>query len=194
MYTKNMVRLNQLFFFSGTYSSSISGFVNAAGTSFSATRQWLHEAGFLGLLKYGYAKTIVPYRGAQGSGTISTGVYFGSGSTPAKLDDYTLEIPITSGLKISNPSSEMYKKDGDKYFYLADFVLRNTSSSDITVSEAGLFVPLYNGSWPADQNSYYVKAYSTMIDRTVLDTPVVIPAGEARLFTYKFTFDQGVTP
>lgn len=127
---------------------------------------------------------------AENTGTSSApiertypGVYFGSGSTPASKNDYTLESPITSGLSISNPSSLMYKEKNGKHSYSAEFILKNTTDADINIYEIGLYGQVgYYGS------SYML--YPCLYERTVLDEPITIPAGESKLVTYKITFNQ----
>lgn len=125
------------------------------------------------------------YKGNYGYVNYSQhGVYFGSGTTPAAKTDYTLEAPITSGLTITNPSTYLLDNDGaGKYTYSMPFILTNTTSTDIVINEVGLFTPQYY--YNSSSNYGY---YICLMERTVLDTPVVVPARDSVLFTYKISF------
>lgn len=110
------------------------------------------------------------------------GVYFGSGSTPATKADIRLVSPITSGLTFTNPTSLVWTNDGNgKYSVAADFIVRNTSESEINIYEIGLFTACVRSTG---------KTYRCLMERTVLDVPIVIAPGEAKLVTYKITFNQ----
>jgi hypothetical protein len=120
-----------------------------------------------------------------------SGVYFGSGSTPASKADYNLEEPITSGLSITNPTSLIWAKNGDgNYSACADFIIRNTRQVEISISEIGVFTPVTTTSNIAPSSN--VQVYNVLMERTVLDAPIVIPVGEAKVITYKITFNQSV--
>ena len=95
----------------------------------------------------------------------NNGIVVGSGRTPATIDDYKLESMITSGLSASIAKS--IDSDNDTIIALT---FTNTSSADITIGEIG-----YVGTVYIDNNfggSKYV-----LLERTVLDSPVTIPAG-----------------
>lgn len=105
------------------------------------------------------------------------GVWFGTGATPAKKADISLESVITSGLEIasgavplfSEPSAGVYEVSGT-------YAVKNTTDADITISEVGYF-----GSFGA---SYKPVLY----ERTVLDMPITIEPGLTKTITYKLTF------
>lgn len=111
------------------------------------------------------------------SGT--AGVYFGTGDTPATENDYRLEAPITSGLKFSNQSI-VYTTDDEKVIMQASYAVTNSTAEDITIREIGCTSYI---------NKYSSGSVLSMIDRTVLDEPITIPAGEATSFTYKVTYN-----
>lgn len=136
------------------------------------------------LMRYGRCQAFPVSKGSnQVPKESDYGVYFGSGATPPTREDFKLENPITSGLTITNPSSLVWGGDGNgNYSIAADFVLRNTTDAEIVVREVG-FVSAIVKSHDAD-------FYPFLMERTVLETPVTIPAGEARLIEYKFTFNQ----
>lgn len=110
------------------------------------------------------------------------GVFFGAGATPATTSDFKLESPIESGLNITNPSKYTFKDDGEgKWTYSADYVVQNNSGAEINLHEVGIVTYLGSSS---------TEFYPVLMERTVLETPVTIPAGEARLIEYKVTFHQ----
>lgn len=110
------------------------------------------------------------------------GVYFGRGTTPAARTDYKLESVITSGLTISNVYTfpQLETVDG-KYVWSASYVVKNTSTEDIVISEVGYYGQVGRNS-SAD--------YLALMERTVLSTPLTIKPGESKLITYKLTFNQ----
>ena len=118
-------------------------------------------------------------------GTISSsssGMFFGSGTTPATKEDYTLEAPITDGLSITNEMNcDVFMKNEGVYEWATSFILINNTDTDINLSEMGVFSSVYaNGS----------TKHCVMMERTVLKDPVVIPAGGLKLVEYVITFNQ----
>lgn len=112
------------------------------------------------------------------------GIYFGTGSTPATKEDYALESPISSGLTITNPGA-IVERDliSGKYEYISGLVIRNDTYENINIQEIGLFLPMATGS-----SAHYL----VLAERTVLDTPVTIPVGEARFIEYRVAINQPV--
>lgn len=98
------------------------------------------------------------------SDTGSTGIGFGSGTTPPTIDDYKLESAISKGLSFSFTQSH-----GNPCTWI--ITITNTSDKEITIAELGMFTSIYS--------SYYNSGsdITALVDRTVLDTPVTIPAG-----------------
>lgn len=110
------------------------------------------------------------------------GVYFGSGTTPPQASDYRLEAPITTGLAITNGSNVFTVDKGNgTYEVSGSYIVRNTTDADITIAEIGYVAPMSNSS---------SAAYCMLLERQVLAVPVTVPAGEAKLITYKITFNQ----
>lgn len=91
------------------------------------------------------------------------GIVLGTGTTPATVDDYWLEQIITSGLNVQITNASQYG------IYRLTLTITNTSDSNITIGEIGAQAPA-----PCVGVSGK-KAF--MIDRTVLDSPITIPAG-----------------
>ena len=112
----------------------------------------------------------------------SYGVSFGTGTTPATASDYCLES-ILGGtqISVSVPSAVSYSR-GDTYDeYSVTFGVTNKTADAITISEVGLTI--YNSNSP--------YAY-VLVDRTVLETPITIPAGQSKQITYTIRFNYGV--
>jgi hypothetical protein len=97
-------------------------------------------------------------------GTYESGVYYilGRGTTPATVDDYNLEDMITSGLSCAWVIDEDEDKDA-----IHKLTLTNTSNDDITIGEIGIAGNVnVAGNW-----------YLALLERTVLDKPITVPAG-----------------
>lgn len=60
--------------------------------------------------------------------------------------------------------------------YTATF--QNNSESNVTITETGIVAYVY----------IYNDMYTVLLDHTLLDTPVTIPAGETRTITYVWSF------
>lgn len=108
------------------------------------------------------------------SSAVARGVTFGTGTTAPTVNDYCLESPITSGLTVTTPSAVTYSMTDEYEEYSATFGV--TASSTVTISEIGLKCNTY---WYSATDQKVV-----LIDRTVLDEPIVINAGQAKQLTY----------
>jgi hypothetical protein len=102
----------------------------------------------------------------------------GTGTTTPTEDDYELATVNTdiSCDTIVVGNSVNYTKT-----YTATF--SNPTSSDITVTEVGLY-----GNIQYINNSQTTEYTDCMFDRTVLTTPITIPAGESKAITYELGF------
>jgi len=107
-------------------------------------------------------------------------IIVGSGTTAPNLSDYTMPSMIQSGL---NPTSVTWdiSISGDVATATGLFGLTNTSDSPITVTEVGLINVFGRGS-----NMY--SAYA-LLDHTLLQTPVTIPAGDSASIQYILNFE-----
>ena len=120
-----------------------------------------------------------------------SGIYIGSGNTPATADDYTLESQITSGLSVSSPTKlSGYDAENNECTLSFVITLSNTSGSDITVNEIGTVARCYYGSALGGDVSGTSSSYrrGVLLDRTVLDSPVVIEAGGSAVLHYTFRY------
>ena len=106
------------------------------------------------------------------------GIRFGTGTTPPAMTDYNLEAPILDGSLSSEAVAPMQGFDTDHARIYVTHEVKNNSQNAVTITEAGVF-----GS-PTTNNSLYY-----LLDRTVFDTPVTIPAGGTKSITYAIVFD-----
>lgn len=123
----------------------------------------------------------------------SAGIAVGSGSTPATVDDYCLENMITSGITATIPvtATATYDNTHKQYVVSRDITIANVGSEAITISEIGI----HASAKYADSVGVTVSSSSTTVlaDRTVLDTPVTIPAGQSGVVRYEFRYDVDFT-
>ena len=106
--------------------------------------------------------------------TNTSGVMFGTNSTPPTFEDYTID---NSGVSVAGTIAKTVNiNDNGSVTAVLNCTLTNTGDAEITISEAGLKVALTNTG-------------SVLFDRTVLDTPVTIPAGGVGQVEYTITFN-----
>lgn len=100
----------------------------------------------------------------------------GTGTTAPTENDYELQTVNTdvSCDTVIVGNSANYTKT-----YTATF--SNPTNSDITVTEVGLYANIMYNS----RNESYMDV---LLDRTVLTTPITIPAGESKAITYELGF------
>jgi hypothetical protein len=109
------------------------------------------------------------------------GVFWGRGTTPPTKNDYKLEDPITDGTLATVGSRETLIKtdNGDHYRISALHQVTNNTNNDITITEAGIF-----GNWKSGGKVF-------LLDHTILETPVVIPARKTVPIEYAIKFPYG---
>lgn len=113
----------------------------------------------------------------------AAGISVGTGNTAATDEDFQLAEPLTSGISLTL-SETVYGADEPGYPYVQYKVtVTNTGSDPITVKEICYKQTLNAAKYPG----YATGAgdHICMLDRTVLDTPVTIAAGDAGIITYK---------
>lgn len=107
------------------------------------------------------------------------GIHVGSGTTPPTPQDYNLESKIPSrSVTLSNQTRDSSCENGI-FKRETTFTVTNRGSSELTVSEVGLI----NQTESTTNQTKYV-----LIDRTLLDSPATIPAGETATITYTITY------
>ena len=194
MFTNNYIKLQKARFLADNY-QDYTTFTNIAGSSINGyiAYSFLSDLGYW--MTQANCKAIVATEtNTFAVGNIGyAGLYFGGGSTPASKSDYKLESPITSGLTITEPSSIAWADDGNgKYEAIASFNVRNTTDADINIYEIGLFTPVNNSAVSSTSKIHATSQtiYYVLMERTVLTEPITIPAGQAKVVTYKIAFNQ----
>lgn len=106
-------------------------------------------------------------------------IILGNGTTQGESpEDFRLESQITTNLSCDSVS---VSRNTTVKTYTATF--SNSGTSDITVTEIGYVSRiLYTYS-----NGHYIYD-DFLMDRTALETPITIPAGESRTVTYELSF------
>ena len=112
------------------------------------------------------------------------GVSFGTGTTPATASDYALESILGSKkIGVAAPNAVSFSQFDTFDEYSVSFGVTNKTAEAITISEVGLTaVPYYSSSGSGTRKC-------VLVDRTVLDTPVTIPAGQSKQITYTIRFN-----
>ena len=106
-------------------------------------------------------------------GSWGCGVIFGDGNTSPTENDYFLSgNPINT---LSVTPAVTTSTENDKIIVKGIFTITNTSDSEVTIREVGVFGSVYNGN----------SIIAILTDRTVLDTPLTIPAGGIGQVVYK---------
>ena len=110
----------------------------------------------------------------DGLGCIILGNGTNSGESP---EDFRLESQITTNLSCDSVS---VSRNGTVKTYTATF--SNSGTSPITVTEVGYISRIpYTFTLDLVYDNF-------LMDRTVLETPITIPAGESRTVTYELSF------
>lgn len=109
----------------------------------------------------------------------STGTYFGTGTTPSTIDDYKVEswLNTSTQITVTNPSDFSFSVEAGALVASATFGVTNKTSAAIPVSEICYVAMLYTGT-----SSSSTKP--ALVDRTVLEEPIVINPGESKQLTY----------
>ena len=171
MFTKNWYRIESIPFHDSGYTAKSIGMVNfnnaaISGSYASAANQSL-------LSKNNYCPYIGRLTTNASLGYEVTGVIIGSGTTPPTIDDYKLENRITLSGITSSGSVSTTSDDGG-ITLISVLTIANNSGQEITIGECGIFTN--NGSTG--------DAYCALIERTVLESPITIPAGGVGQVTY----------
>ena len=113
--------------------------------------------------------------------TGSGGVRMGTGDTPATVDDYKLSGNLITGYSFTAKIETKNSAESDKI--TATYTITNTSSSEITIKEVGIVAKM------AKTTSTPQTQHMGLLERTVLDEPVTIPAGGVGQVVYTITFN-----
>jgi hypothetical protein len=178
MFTNNYIEYQKALLTNGTRWVKLRG-----GDDVTISGQYSANGGLAG-----WMKTVRPsYESPASAGATSydrtyAGLYFGTGTTPPTKGDYTIESRASANLSVSAGSLMSYKDDDGNYVYYVDYAITNTGTDTTQISEICLFIPMTSSS---SSTSYYC----VLAERTVLDEPIVIEGGKAKVVTYKITFN-----
>lgn len=109
----------------------------------------------------------------DGGTNYSSWLIIGTGTGTVSENDYCLfnqDSNCTCVSAASSTTSNLTKS------YTATF--QNNSESDVTITETGV----------AGQCWLYNDYFTVLLEHTLLETPVIIPAGETRTITYVWSF------
>lgn len=157
----------------------------------STSKAYIEAKTIAGTTKYinPYSDISYVFASSIPSESSSPCVVVGSGNTPASENDYCLESVI-SGLSANTPSVVMaFDDENHKYIARLDYTIQNDTGNTVTINEIGLYVRFYlsdtQGGTPVSGTQ---NRRLFMMDRTVLNTPVVIQDGDAAIVRYEFAY------
>ncbi len=113
------------------------------------------------------------------------GVCFGDGDTPPTPADLNISGNAFSTYTASYKLSTGVDDSGHLYVK-AQYTITNTGDEAFTIKEIGLFATPSLNKGPDIAVS---GSFSILLDRTILDTPVIIPAGGIGQVEYTITFN-----
>lgn len=123
------------------------------------------------------------------SGSSYSVIWFGSDATPAVRGNYTLGAPLAESALTFGLATSDGGDDASGHSF-SEKTLRVIANADITISEVGLIMPCVpSGSRTYDifSGTYNSFGCGILIDRTVLDTPLVLAANEVGFVKYRIT-------
>lgn len=120
----------------------------------------------------------------------SSGVKFGSGNSEESEDSYTLDNVISSGLSVAaepanNTVNFAYDSENNAIEEYVLYTITNTSSENITIAEIGAFQETRTGSDIGESPSSFYTSF--LIDRCVLDSPLVLAPNDSAVVRYAFS-------
>lgn len=120
----------------------------------------------------------------------ASGFAVGSGDTSPTENDYALEEKInalTGTVTPVNFNNFTYDTENEVFHMYVDLALTNPTSDPITIKEVGWFGRAYYGNTIGQAPSN--TSIDALIDRTLLETPITIPASESAVIRYQFDID-----
>lgn len=113
-------------------------------------------------------------------------IVVGSDDTPATEDDYCIGSQITGlSTPVLTSCQHIENEDGTVTAYI-DMAISNNTGSDVTIKEIARYVSAKHA--PTFKGSASSIGGIIMLDRTVLNAPVVIPDGESSTVRYSYTY------
>ena len=110
------------------------------------------------------------------------GAWFGKSSAPPRITDYTLNEPYTKGELTAYANTLPTGTHTDEFYSVSTaYTITNNTSADLTIAEVGIFARHVSSG-----------DHFCLLDRTVLETPIVIPPKETVSVEYVIKFPYGV--
>lgn len=172
MFTKNWYKV-----IGSTFSLSPINVINLSGATITTSTSYISNAlsptsnsnDYFRPSVYALRKSLSDYGG----------VIIGTGTAPASLDDYCLSGDLITAYNYSVSVEKNIADDGCTI--KATYTITNTGDEIITIGEIGLMVcPGYASQQSRDK---------VLLERTVLESPITIPAGGVGQVTYTITFN-----
>ena len=108
----------------------------------------------------------------------------GTGTTDPTVDDYALEVDVTSSFSTTTTSVNFTVDEDGHFVVTMTWAGTNTSGQDITITEIGARKPLYkNASSSVAAGSVTTTASQCLMIRHILQTPVTVEAGSGTSIT-----------
>ena len=172
MLTENYYRLYEMIY-KGDESGNSTTFINSYGQSKTLRLNRNNAISYVDSMNF----KSIGSTAHESSG--SSGIMFGDDATPPTPADYKLSGNVIANLTLTHSVARVMKSDGCAEI-TNTVLVTNGNTNDVTIKEVGLFTQItaYNPTSSSGLSSY------TMVDRTVLDTPVTIPAGGIGQVTY----------
>lgn len=146
------------------------GTIYSGGTS-------LYE--FVNLAKISSLITVIPT--SYTDKAFNGGVAFGDGTVAPTVEDVKLSGTQHTWITSSNTTYELtYGADGEDLVVTVVYTINNTSGADVTISEVGFFG--CTRFYPSSSSS--ARYIPVLLERTLLETPITIPADGVGKVTY----------
>ena len=176
MFTKNSILLRSLTILGASTDSIWDSLIAWNGNALSLKNDYSYFVASRNIYNYmashiKKSQSEIPSDGYNSSFS-SYGVCFGNGKTPATENDYCMEGDLLKDYGYS----QIYSKTKDSVTFV--YTITNNESEPFTISEIGLVDYAY-------RNYGYTYYYSgILVERTILESPITIPAGGVGQVTY----------
>ena len=179
MVTKNFKALLKMILQSCTKGAANDSLGGAEAKDVSGATVYVASKSEISTTSYPAHPVMTPTLTATGAG-----ISVGTGTTDASEDDWQLEATITSGLSLALSAVDLgIDANGDPYIEYT-ITATNTSGADITVGEIG-YKQGVTCRTEQGWNAGGQMSKGLLLDRTVLDSPLTIPAGMSGVIVYR---------
>lgn len=189
MFTKNYEWKNLLDYTLGFRSSAPLATPNYAFTgTVNKVVGGVQTINLMNALRTFMTKAVTQYNRYDNGTSGFTGVAFGDGTTEPTEDDTWLSGNQHTSITSSNTTVEVTEsEEGDERCVTAVYTINNNTGADITIGEVGLFSYCTILGPSGSYNAYI----SVLIERSLLENPITIPAGGVGKVTYTISRTWG---